>query len=336
MGIPGRSILSARHPALDIQNHMEYVLLLPGQGSQKVGMGKDLFEAFPAARDVFHAVDDAVGASISTLAFDGPSDDLTRTLNAQPALLAHSAAVWAVVRSAIGPSVRAAAGHSLGEFSAYHVAGALDVAGAARIVRRRGTLMYEQGAARPGAMAAILGVLSASIDDICVRASAERGLVVPANYNSDEQVVISGEVAGVERAMELAKEAGAKRCLPLPVSGAFHSPLMEPAVAGLRDALQAEAWKDPRVPVVANVNAAPITSAGVAGELLVQQLTAPVQWTRVSRLLVQQHPEATFVEIGSGAVLTGLLRRLAPSVKTLACGTVAEVEKLLVLAGESA
>ncbi len=312
---------------------MEYVLLLPGQGSQKVGMGKDLSEAFPAAREVFQEVDEAVGASISTLAFEGPSDALTRTLNAQPALLAHSAAVWALVQSVIGPQVRAAAGHSLGEFSAYHVAGAIDVAAAARIVRRRGTLMYEQGEARPGAMAAVLGVLTSSIDDICTQATAERGLVVPANYNSDQQVVISGEVAGVERAMELAKEAGAKRCLPLPVSGAFHSPLMEPAVAGLRDALRAEAWSDPRVPVVANVNASSVTSASVACDLLVQQLTAPVQWTRVSRLLAEQYPDATFVEIGSGAVLTGLLRRVAPSVKTLSCGTVAEVEQLLDLAG---
>ncbi|WP_373058162.1 ACP S-malonyltransferase [Gemmatimonas sp.] len=312
---------------------MEYVLLLPGQGSQKVGMGKDLFEAFPTAREVFLAVDEAVGASISTIAFEGPSDELTRTLNAQPALLAHSAAVWAVVQNAIGPQVRAAAGHSLGEFSAYHVAGAIDLAAAARIVRRRGTLMYEQGEAYPGAMTAILGVLTSSIDDICTQATAERGLVVPANYNSDQQVVISGEVAGVERAMELAKAAGAQRCLSLPVSGAFHSPLMEPAVAGLRKALREEAWSDPRVPVVANVNAAPVSSASVACDLLVQQLTAPVRWTRVSRLLVEQYPDATFVEIGCGAVLTGLLRRLAPSVKTLSCGTVAEVEKLLALVG---
>lgn len=308
---------------------MTYVLLLPGQGSQKVGMGKDLYTAFPAAREAFQAVDDAVGASLSALAFDGPADDLTRTVNAQPALLAHSAAVWAVVRHAIGGQVVAAAGHSLGEFSAYHVAGALEVAAAARIVRRRGTLMYEQGMARPGAMAAVLGVLTTSIDDICAQASAERGMVVPANYNSDEQVVISGEVAGVERAMELAKDAGAKRCLPLPVSGAFHSPLMEPAVAGLAEALAAETWQHPGVPVIANVNAAAVTSAAEAVPLLIQQLTAPVQWTRVSRLLVAQYPEATFVEIGSGAVLTGLLRRLAPSVKTMTCGTVAEVEKLL-------
>jgi [acyl-carrier-protein] S-malonyltransferase len=308
---------------------MDYVLLLPGQGSQKVGMGKDLHEAFPAARDAFHAVDDAVGASLSTLAFEGPADELTRTINAQPALLAHSAAVWAVVRDAIVPTMRAAAGHSLGEFSAYHTAGALDLAAAARIVRRRGALMYEQGVARPGAMAAILGVLSTSIDALCAQATAECGLVVAANYNSDEQVVISGEVAGVERAMTLAKEAGAKRCLPLPVSGAFHSPLMAPAVDGLADALSAELWHTPRVPVVANVNAEAITDADVARDLLVQQLTAPVQWTRVMRTLADEYPDATFVEIGSGSVLTGLARRIAPSVKTMSCGTVAEVEKLL-------
>ena len=307
---------------------MHYVLLLPGQGSQKVGMGKDLAEQFPPAREAFSVVDEAIGASLSTLAFEGPSDELTRTLNAQPALLAHSAAVWALVRDALAGRVVAAAGHSLGEFSAYHVAGALDLAGAARIVRRRGELMYETGTQRPGAMAAVLGVLTAPIDAICAQASRERGLVVPANYNSDEQVVISGEVAGVERAMELAKDAGAKRCLPLPVSGAFHSPLMEPAVAGLAAALEAERWQRPVVPVFANVDAEAVEDDGMARRRLLQQLTAPVQWTGVMRALAARFPDATFVEIGSGAVLTGLAKRIAPAVKTMACGTVAEVEKL--------
>lgn len=315
---------------------MNIVVLLPGQGSQKVGMGKDLYEAYPAAREAYHLVDDAIGASLSTLAFEGPADELTRTLNAQPALLAHSAAVWSVVRDVLGANVVAAAGHSLGEFSAYHVAGLFDLAEAARVVRRRGTLMYEQGVARPGAMAAVLGVLTTSIDDICAQATAERGLVVPANYNSQEQVVISGEVAGVERAMELCKEAGAKRCLPLPVSGAFHSPLMQAAATGLDDALGAAELRTPRIPVVANVNAEAVTTASRARELLVQQITSPVQWTNVMTQLAATYPDALFVEMGTGAVLSGLARRIAPDVKTMSCGTVAEVEKLLTTAGANA
>jgi [acyl-carrier-protein] S-malonyltransferase len=308
---------------------MEIVLLLPGQGSQKVGMGRDLFDAFPAANDTFKAVDDAVNTSLSTLMFEGPSDELTRTLNAQPALLTHSAAAWAVVKNAVQPHLRAAAGHSLGEFSAYHTTGALDIADAARVVRKRGLLMYEEGAKRPGAMAAILGILTVSIDDICAQASSEAGQVVPANYNSAEQVVISGEVAGVERAMQLAKEAGAKRCLPLPVSGAFHSPLMAPAAPGLSAALDAANMRDSAVPVYANVNGAAVRDAAEAKSLLVQQLTAPVQWTSVMQNLAAAFPDALFVELGAGSVLCGLARRIAPNVRTMACGTVADVESLL-------
>jgi [acyl-carrier-protein] S-malonyltransferase len=308
---------------------MDFVVLLPGQGSQRVGMGKDLHDAFPAAREAFERVDDAVGASISRLAFDGPADELTRTLNAQPALLAHSAAVWAVVRDAIAPALRAAAGHSLGEFSAYHIAGTLDLADAARVVRTRGSLMYEQGIATPGAMAAILGTLTTDIDELCARATAESALVVPANYNSEEQVVISGATAGVEHAMVLAKQAGAKRCVALPVSGAFHSPLMAPAAPGLDAALAAARLTAPGVPVIANVNAEPVTDAATARRLLVEQLTAPVQWARTMKALVRLHPGATFVELGAGNVLTGLARRVAPELTVVSCGTVADVEGLL-------
>ena len=333
MGFIGGAILSAAGIRFNGEMAMEYVLLLPGQGSQRVGMGKDLCDAFPAAREAFHTVDDAVGSALSTLAFNGPIDDLTRTFNAQPALLAHSAAVWTVVREAIGPSVRAAAGHSLGEFSAYYVSGAYDLVDAARIVRRRGTLMYEQGLARPGAMAAIIGVLSVSIDTICEQASAEGAVVVPANYNSGEQVVISGEVAGVDRAMLFAKAAGAKRCFPLPVSGAFHSPLMQPAVAGLEVALNTAHWSQPKYPVVANVNAEVVTDTARARALLVQQLTAPVQWTQTMLHLAALYPNATFVEIGTGHVLAGLARRIAPHIRTATCGTVSEIEVLLASAG---
>src|SRR6185503_16209199 len=180
---------------------MDVVLLFPGQGSQKPGMGKDLFDAFPAARDVFARSDAALGEPLSQLCFNGPADVLTLTHNAQPALLAHGAAVWAIARAELGSRVRAVAGHSLGEFTAYHAAGALSLEDAIRIVRRRGALMFESGVARPGAMAAILGDASVPIEDICRRASeaADGGVVVAANYNAPGQVVISGEVAGVER-----------------------------------------------------------------------------------------------------------------------------------------
>ena len=294
-------------------------------------MGKDLAAAFPAAADVFQQADAALGESLSTLCFEGPTETLTLTHNAQPALLAHGAAVWAVVKDRLKRKAHAAAGHSLGEITAYHAAGALELADAIRLVRRRGSLMYESGLARPGAMAAILGDTDRSIDEICADASAspEGGLVVPANYNSPGQVVISGEVAGVERAMELAKQAGAKRAIRLPVSGAFHSPLMQTAWQAFAQTLAHTPFSGPMIPVYANVNAEPVQTPDDARRLLLEQLTAPVRWTQLVERLVRDYPGALFVEMGPGNVLTGLMKKIAPGAECVPCGTPADVESLL-------
>ena len=308
---------------------MDIVLLFPGQGSQKPGMARDLVDALSPARDVFDRVDRALGAPLSRLCFDGPADELTRTHNAQPALLAHGMAVWAATRGALAGRVRAAAGHSLGEFTAHAAAGALDLEAAATLVRRRGELMFEAGVRHPGAMAAVLGVLSEPIEAICQRATSDAGTVVPANYNSPEQVVISGEVEGVDRAIELVKAAGAKRAVKLNVSGAFHSPLMEFAEGGLATALRAASFRDPVVPVYSNVTAQPVTTARDAEDLLLRQLTSPVRWTDLVSRLASDFPAALFVEMGPGNVLAGLVKRIAPTAATATCGTAAEVEQLL-------
>jgi [acyl-carrier-protein] S-malonyltransferase len=316
---------------------MDFVLLFPGQGSQKPGMAKDLYGAFPEARKVFEQADatlpaDASGRRLSTLCFEGPAEELTLTHNAQPALLAHGAAVWAVARERLGNRIRAAAGHSLGEFTAYHAAGSLSLADALGLVRRRGELMYESGVRRPGTMAAILGDVNEPIEEICAKATAAAGLVSPANYNTPGQIVISGEVAGVEKAMELAKAAGAKRAMRLSVSGAFHSALMETALDGLSQAIGTVSFTNPRFPVYANVNGEPVTSADRAKQLLVQQLTRPVRWTEEVQALTARYPDATYLEMGPGSVLAGLVRKIVPSVKTMTCGTVADVNQLMELA----
>jgi [acyl-carrier-protein] S-malonyltransferase len=292
-------------------------------------MGKDLYEAFPEARRVFDAADATLGVPLSRLCFEGPSEELTLTHNAQPALLAHGAAVWAVVRERLSGSVRAAAGHSLGEFTAHHAAGSLSLEDALRLVRRRGELMYESGVRRPGAMAAILGDLAEPIEAICDRATREAGLVSPANYNCPGQLVVSGEVAGVERAMALAKDAGAKRAIRLNVSGAFHSALMETASDGLAQAIDATRFSNPVFPVYANVDGEPVTAADRARKLLLRQLTSPVRWTQEVGAIAEKHPDALYVEMGPGNVLVGLVKKIAPSVKTATCGTTAEVNQLL-------
>jgi [acyl-carrier-protein] S-malonyltransferase len=295
-------------------------------------MGKDLADAFPAARAVFERADEALGTPLSQLCFEGPLDELTLTHNAQPALLTHGAAAWAATRDVIGASVVCAAGHSLGEFTAYNAAESLSLEDAVRLVRRRGELMFDSGVSRPGSMAAILGDLRRPIETICEDASREAGLVVPANYNCPGQLVISGEVAGVDRAMVLCKEAGAKRALHLAVSGAFHSPLMESASAGLSEALEAVAFDDPHFAVYANVNGEAVFEAERAKPLLLEQLSSPVRWVDDVLAIVHRFPDALFVEMGPGHVLTGLVKKIAPGVKTANCGTAAQVQQLRELA----
>lgn len=312
---------------------MDVILLFPGQGSQKPGMGKELAAAFPAAREVFDRIDAALGVPLSTLCFDGPADELTLTKNAQPALYAHGAAAWAVLRDALATRenvrVVAAAGHSLGELTAHHAAGTLALESGAKLVRQRGEIMYEVGTERPGTMAAILGSLSTSVDALCEQATREAGLVVPANYNTEEQTVVSGEVAGVERAMELAKSAGARRALRLPVSGAFHSPLMEPAELAFSGAIMRTDFADPAFPVFSNVTAAPCTSADDARTLLLRQLTSPVRWVDEVRAMHAAHPDALYVELGPGNVLSGLVSRIARGVRTVACGAPQDVDTVM-------
>lgn len=292
-------------------------------------MGRALARAFSQAREVFEAVDAAVGAKVSAAAFDGPDDELTATATAQPALLAHGAAVWAVVRERLAPRVAAAAGHSLGEFTAHCAAGTLSLDGAARLVRRRGELMQAAGEARPGAMAAVLGLAAEQVEEVCRVASEAGGTVVPANYNAPEQTVISGDPPAVESAMALAREAGAKRAVRLPVSGAFHSPLMAAAASGLRSALESTNFGTARWPVYSNVSAAP--AGADAARLLLEQLTAPVRWTALVAALDRAVPGALYVELGPGAVLSGLVRRVLPGAATFSCGGPEEVEQLLAM-----
>lgn len=309
---------------------MSAVWLCPGQGAQRVGMGKDLAERFPAAREVFQAIDDGLGVALSRLMFEGPEPELTATHNAQPAILAHSAAVFAVVGPALPEPAAAAAGHSLGEYSAYVTAGALAPVDAARLVRRRGELMHAAGAARPGTMAAVLGLATAAVEAACAEASQGGGVAVAANLNAPDQTVISGDPAAVTRAGEGCKARGAKRVLPLKVSGAFHSPLMAPAAAELERALAAAPFRDPAFPVVANATAEPVASSGEARRLLAAQLTAPVRWVAsMQRIAAIAGAAARYIEIGPGNVLAGLLKRIVPDALVTSLGTADAVSAFL-------
>ncbi len=304
------------------------VLMCPGQGAQRIGMGKDLAERFPAARDAFAAIDEALDTRLSRLMWEGPEEELTQTHNTQPAILAHSVAVLAVVGHKLA-NASAAAGHSLGEYSAHVAAGTLTAVDAARLVRRRGELMFTAGQERPGAMAAVLGLATAEVQTACDEASGPDGIAVPANLNAPDQTVISGDPSGVSRAGEGCKARGAKRVIPLKVSGAFHSPLMAPAVDGLREALADATFADPSYPVIANASGEAVRMGVDAKRLLADQLTAPVRWVACMQAAALLAPDATFVEIGPGNVLSGLVKRIVPTAKAMTLGTADEVERFL-------
>ena len=295
---------------------MTLALLFPGQGSQYVGMASKLADREAAAAEVLALADDTLGFSLSGLMRDGPDDELTATRNAQPALLAHSVAALRVLGDREGSPVFAA-GHSLGEFSAHVAAGTIGLEDALRAVRLRGELMFDAGQARPGTMAALLGLDDQSVQDVCDRVTA--GICVPANFNSAGQVVVSGDVAGVEEAMILAKEAGAKRAVELNVSGAFHSPLMEPAAEGLRAFLDGIEFADPAFPVVSNATARPVTTGSDARDLLVKQLTSPVRWAESVGVMTAAGVDR-FIEVGAGKVLSTLNRRNAKGMPSISLG----------------
>lgn len=326
--------------------------LFPGQGSQTVGMGADVFEASPAARRVFHEADEALGFSLSQLCFVGPDERLRETINAQPALVTVSLALLAALQEALTGHTASAppsswtaplapsftAGHSVGEYTALVASGSLTLADAVRLVRERGRMMHHEGTLCPGSMAAIIALDQEILQEICEeatrQASSQRtgnhpgeGQVAIANYNAPGQVVISGENHALHLAMEMARARGAKRVMPLAVSGAFHSPVMQPAAVGLAQAIAATPVKDAQIPLLSNIHANPLSSAQKIREELAQQIASPVQWTRSVEYMASAGV-TTFIEIGPGQTLTGMVKRIAKGTTLLNVSNGADVTRV--------
>jgi [acyl-carrier-protein] S-malonyltransferase len=298
--------------------------VFPGQGSQAVGMGQDVYHSNPESKQVFQSADEALGFSLSELIFQGPEEELKKTFHTQPALLTTSLALFAAFKD---KDVQAdyVAGHSLGEYSALVAAGALSFKEAVQIVRLRGQFMEKAVPGGQGAMAAVLGAERAALAQLCIRISQEVGAVEMANINSPGQIVVSGTKEGVQAMVEQGKEIGAKRVIPLEVSGPFHSSLMKPAAEQLAEALQKVMFKPPSIPVVANVTALPVHDPDQIRQLLVEQVYSPVLWEDTVLWLISQGVD-TFIEIGSGSVLTGLIKKIDKTVRVVAINSKEAIE----------
>ena len=335
--------------------------LFPGQGSQAVGMGADVFATSPAAKQVFEVVDEALGIPLSTLCFQGPEETQRETINAQPAIVTVSLAILAAFQEALSlpathtpswtyPLVPSyTAGHSVGEYAALVASGALDLQRAAVLVRERGRLMHHEGTVCPGGMAAVIGMNEEQLQVVCQDATQQAladeqskgttpmhpglGQVAIANYNAPGQIVISGEQKALALASEMAKARGAKRVIPLAVSGAFHSPVMQPAAEGLRQAVAVADVHDATIPVVGNIEGTPLLTVQEIRQELTQQIASSVQWVRTIEYMVNAGV-TVFIEIGPGQTLTGMVKRIAKGVTTLTIGNSAEIEKAVSLVRE--
>jgi [acyl-carrier-protein] S-malonyltransferase len=299
--------------------------IFPGQGAQTVGMGKDLYDNFDSVKTLFKQADDAVGFALSKIFFEGPEEELKKTSNAQPALVAVSMAYLKAAQEAGGKNLPAPsfmAGHSLGEYTALAAANAIDFSTAVYLAKERGRLMYEAGLKTPGGMMAMIGIDEAALAEVC----KATGTVI-ANINSPGQLVISGALENIAKAGEMAKAKGAARAIPLQVSGAFHSPLMQPAVEGMTQILGKVTFKDPSVPIIANVTALPLTHGSQIKDELLKQLCSSVQWQRSVEYMVE-NGVGKFIEIGSGKVLAGLVKRISKESEMVNIGDVNAVKGL--------
>lgn len=305
---------------------MKIAFVFPGQGSQYVGMGRELYENYPEARDIFQTADNSLGIELSDLCFNGPEEELIKTANTQPAILTASIAALAVVNSR-GIKAQVAAGHSLGEYSALVAAGALQFADAVKVVQMRGRFMQEAAPLGTAGMAAVLGLDGEAVDRVC-REASRYGVVEPANFNSPGQVVIAGALEALEKAMEMAKAAGAKRVVKLPVSGPFHSSLMAPAAERLAAELAKVTLSDPLIPVVVNVSAQVVSDRQEVYSSLIKQVSSSVRWEESVEKMVALGV-THFIEVGPGKVLAGLIKKIAREAEILNIEDCASLEKAL-------